>query len=87
MASRRAIAVRLLFPKGFKRTPCFFVSSSAYERLPGVVEELQLWGKATCSSEQIKGMKHVFLEQVEIFLIVEKKRSTASGLLLRFGER
>lgn len=57
----------------------FFLSSSGYERLPGVVEELQLWGKATCSSEQMKGMKHMFLEQVEIFLIVEKRELLPQG--------
>ena len=44
-----------------------------------MVEELQLWGKATCSSEQIKGMKHMFLEQVEIFLIVEKREVLPRG--------
>lgn len=66
----------------------FFLSSSGYERLPGVVEEIQLGGKATCSSEQIRGMKIMFLEQIEIFLIVEKREITASGLLrFWFGDR
>lgn len=75
----RLIPVRFLFPKDFKLSPCFFLSSSGYERLPGVVEELQLGGRATCSSEQIKGMKNMFLEQVEIFLIVEKRELLPRG--------
>ena len=35
MAARRAIAVRLLFPKGFKRTPCFLLAPLAMKGYQG----------------------------------------------------
>ena len=74
----RLITVRVLFPKDFKLS-LFFLAPLALKGYQGMVEELQLWGKATCSSEQIKGMKNMFLAQVEIFLFVEKREILPRG--------